>query len=113
MYSLAIVVPKHLVSKNRASCSVEVLLRTYVDLVAVATQCVDDVPNVLRFQYFGASQLTNLLGRLANGQVTRASLSMLDLARGSQSKSLLGALVCLLFTHLMLRSSIKSDYKQN
>jgi hypothetical protein len=38
---------------------------------------------------------------------------MLDLARGSQSKSLLGALVCLLFTHLMLRSSIKSDYKQN
>lgn len=113
MYSLAIVVPKHLVSKNRASCSIEVLLRTCVDLVAVATQCVDDVPNVLRFQYFGAPQLANLLGRLANGQVTRASLSMLDLARGSQSKSLLGALMCLLFTHLMLRRSIKSAYKQN
>lgn len=82
-------------------------------LVAVATQCVDDMPNELRFQYLGASQLTDLLGRLANGQVTRASLSMLDLARGSQSKSLLGALMCLLFTHLMLRRSIKSAYKQN
>jgi hypothetical protein len=68
-------------------------------LVAVATQSVDDMPNELRFQYFGTSQLADLLGRLANGQVTRASLSMLDLARGSQSKSLLGALVCLLFTH--------------
>lgn len=84
-----------------------------VYLVAVATQCVDDVPDVLRFQYFGPPQLTNLLGRLANGQVTRASLSMLDLARGSQSKSLLGAFVCLLFTHLMLRRSIKSAYRQN
>jgi hypothetical protein len=38
---------------------------------------------------------------------------MLDLARGSQPKSLLGALVCFLFTHLILRRSIKSDYKQN
>ena len=82
-------------------------------LVAVATQSVDDMPNELRFQYFGTSQLADLLGRLANGQVTRASLSMLDLARGSQPKSLLGALVCFLFTHLILRRSIKSDYKQN
>ncbi len=59
-------------------------------LVAVTTKSVGDVSQVLRFQNLGSTQLTNLLCGLANGQVARASLAMLDLACRCDSESLLG-----------------------
>ena len=49
-------------------------------LVAIATQSVMDSSLEVWFQNFGATQLPNLLGRFADGQVASTAFTVLDLA---------------------------------
>jgi hypothetical protein len=64
-------------------------------LVAVATQSVMYSSLEVRLQDFGATQLSNLLRRFADGQVASARLAVLHLAARSESESLLCGLVSL------------------
>lgn len=68
-------------------------------LVAVASQSIDDRSSQIWLKHSGASKLTNLLGRFANGQVASSTLAMLDLASSCQSETFLGRFMCLLFGH--------------
>ena len=64
-------------------------------LVAIATQSVMYSSLEVRFQDFGATQLSNLLRRFADSQVTRSRFAVLHLAARSESESFLRGLVCL------------------
>jgi hypothetical protein len=68
-------------------------------LVAVAPKSIHDRSGQVGLKNAGAAQLANLLGRLADGQVARSALAVLDLASGCQAKTFLGRFVCLLFSH--------------
>ena len=59
-------------------------------LVTVAPQSIHDGTSQAWLEHSGATQLANLLGWLANSQVACSALAVLDLARGSQAKALLG-----------------------
>jgi len=91
-FIVATVLPKHLVQMGQC-------LAVVAKLVAVATQCVDNMFYVIRCKNLRSSKLPNLLGGLADCQVTRSSLAMLHFAIGRESKSFFGGLVGLLFTH--------------
>jgi len=51
------------------------------NLVAVSMQRVGNRAGQCRLQHSGSTELSNLLSRFANRQVTRAALSVLYLAR--------------------------------
>lgn len=52
-----------------------------------------------RLQNSRSSEFSNLLSRLADRQMARTALAVLDFARCGQSESLLGRLVSFLFGH--------------
>ncbi len=73
--------------------------QVFILLVAVAAQRVMNSTLEIGLQDLGATQLANLLCRLADCQMACSRFAVLNLARGSKSKSLFCGFVSLQFGH--------------
>lgn len=86
----------------------------HFSLVAVTTQRVLDSSLEIDFQNSSSTQLADLLGRLADGQVACSSLTMLDFTSGGQSATLFSCLVCFELIHrrfLFFMRLFRAEYK--